>query len=38
MLRREARGDVALLTLAHGKASALDLEFLVALDAALAEE
>jgi enoyl-CoA hydratase len=38
MLRRDARGDVALLTLAHGKASALDLELLVALDAALAEE
>ena len=38
MLRRDARGDVALLTLAHGKASALDLELLEALDAALAEE
>jgi enoyl-CoA hydratase len=37
MLRRDARGDVALLSLAHGKASALDLELLLALDAALAE-
>ena len=38
MLRRDTRDGVARLTLAHGKASALDLEFLVALDEALREE
>jgi enoyl-CoA hydratase len=37
MIESERRGDIALLRLAHGKASALDLELLLALDAALAE-
>jgi enoyl-CoA hydratase len=35
MIESERRGDIAILRLAHGKASALDLELLVALDAAL---
>lgn len=38
MIEREVHGDVALLRLAHGKASALDLELLVALEAALRAE
>ncbi|HTF87046.1 MAG TPA: enoyl-CoA hydratase/isomerase family protein [Planctomycetota bacterium] len=38
MIEREVQGDVAILRLAHGKASALDLELLVALDEALQAE
>ncbi|MEO6711133.1 MAG: enoyl-CoA hydratase-related protein, partial [Planctomycetota bacterium] len=38
MIEREVQGDVAILRLAHGKASALDLELLVALDEALQSE
>jgi enoyl-CoA hydratase len=38
MIEREVHGDVAVLRLAHGKASALDLELLAALDAALQGE
>jgi enoyl-CoA hydratase len=38
MIEREVRGRVAVLRLAHGKASALDLELLRALDAAFARE
>jgi enoyl-CoA hydratase len=37
MIESERRGGIALLRLAHGKASALDLELLDALDASLAE-
>jgi enoyl-CoA hydratase len=36
MIRREVRGDTAVLTLHHGKANALDLELCTALDEALA--
>jgi enoyl-CoA hydratase len=38
VIEREMHGDVAVLRLAHGKASALDLELLVALDTALRAE
>lgn len=38
MIEREVHGDVAVLRLAHGKASALDLELLQALDEALRAE
>ena len=38
MIEREVHGEVAVLRLAHGKASALDLELLLALDAALRTE
>jgi len=38
VIEREVHGDVALLRLAHGKASALDLELLRALEAALRAE
>ena len=38
MIERTENGPVATLRLAHGKASALDLELLDALDRALAEE
>jgi enoyl-CoA hydratase len=38
MIESERRGDVALLRLAHGKASALDLELLTALAATLERE
>ena len=38
MIEREVHGDVAVLRLAHGKASALDLEFLLGLESALREE
>ncbi len=38
MIEREVHGDVAVLRLAHGKASALDLELLLALEAALRAE
>ena len=38
MIEREVHGDVAVLRLAHGKASALDLELLIALEAALHAE
>ncbi len=38
MIEREVHGDIALLRLAHGKASALDLEFLNALESAFRAE
>lgn len=38
MIRREVQGEVALLRFAHGKANALDLELLVALEAAVRAE
>lgn len=38
MIEREERGSVAVLRLAHGKASALDLELLHALEQAFANE
>lgn len=38
MIERSRSGDVALWRLAHGKASALDTEFLAALSEALADE
>lgn len=38
MIESERRGDVTLLRMAHGKASALDLELLTALAAALERE
>ena len=38
MIRRERRGDVTWLRLEHGKANAMDVELLVALADALAEE
>jgi enoyl-CoA hydratase len=38
VIEREVHGDVAVLRLAHGKASALDLELLGALEAALLKE
>lgn len=38
MIEREVHGPTALLRLAHGKASALDLELLLALEAAFAAE
>lgn len=38
MIERQVHGEVAVLRLAHGKASALDLELLTALEAALAAE
>lgn len=38
MIARETHGDITLLRLAHGKASALDLEFLRAIDEALKAE
>ena len=38
MIEREIHGDVAVLRLAHGKASALDLEFLGALESAFRAE
>lgn len=38
MLERTLEGEIAILRLCHGKASALDLEFCERLEAALAEE
>ena len=38
MIEREVHGGVAVLRLAHGKASALDLELLEALESALRAE
>jgi len=38
MIEREVRGSVAVLRLAHGKASTMDLELLFALEQALANE
>ena len=38
MIEREVHGDIAVLRLAHGKASALDLEFLGALESAFRAE
>lgn len=38
MIERDSRGSVAVLRFAHGKANALDLEFLVALEQAFAAE
>ena len=38
MIARESHGPVALLRLAHGKASAFDLELVEAIDATLADE